>query len=208
MLLALAEAGLYEPRWSERILLETEGALTAKLELPPAKAAKRIAAMRAAFPEASVHGFEPLEPALACHPKDRHVLAAAIAAGASTIVTGNLKDFPKHALKPHAVDAVHPDRFLCGLLAASPERCQGAIKAEAATRRSPPQTAAAPSKSRIWRSRRRSSRTRRGDPPQRPGAAGHHQVTSGSPSTSWSSNRNLTRSGTGPSTNTRYRVDV
>jgi excisionase family DNA binding protein len=140
---ALAEAGLSEPRWSERILLETEGALVAMLGQSPAKAAKRIAAMRAAFPEASVYGFEPLEPALTCHPKGRHVLAAAISAGAGAIVTGNLKDFPNYALTPHAVEAVHPDRFLCRLLAADPGGCREAVEAEAATRRHPPETPAA-----------------------------------------------------------------
>lgn len=40
---------------------------------------------------------------------DRHVLAAAIAGDAQTIVTFNMADFPTKQLQPHHVDAVHPD---------------------------------------------------------------------------------------------------
>jgi hypothetical protein len=46
------------------------------------------------------------------HPKDRHVLAAAVACGAQTIVTFNLKDFPPDALAPWSVEAQSPDEFL------------------------------------------------------------------------------------------------
>ena len=78
LLLTLAEQGLYEPRWSEKILDETERALVQKLRLSPDLAGRRLNAMRAAFPEAAVMGFEGLAPSLQCHPKDRHVLAAAV----------------------------------------------------------------------------------------------------------------------------------
>src|SRR5438046_1599800 len=43
---------------------------------------------------------------------DRHVLAAAIKAGTSVIVTYNLKDFPADALESYGVEAQHPDDFL------------------------------------------------------------------------------------------------
>jgi predicted nucleic acid-binding protein len=142
LLLGLAEAALYEPRWSERILDETERTLTGKLGLDPERAAKRIAAMREAFPEACVYGHEPLERDLGCDPKDRHVLAAAIAASATTIVTGNLKDFPDDACWPHGVDADHPDVFLSRLLAQSPDKCRMAVETEAARHRNPPETPA------------------------------------------------------------------
>ena len=56
LLLTLAEEGLFEPRWSERILPETERALTGKLGLSRDRAVRRLAAVREAFPEASVHG--------------------------------------------------------------------------------------------------------------------------------------------------------
>ena len=52
--------------------------------------------------------------------KDRHVLAAAIRAGADVIVTYNLKDFPDSALSPYGIEAQHPDEFLMHLLDLSP----------------------------------------------------------------------------------------
>jgi hypothetical protein len=49
------------------------------------------------------------------HPKDRHVLAAAMQAAARTIVTVNLRDFPQHLLAPYGVEAQSPDTFLLAL---------------------------------------------------------------------------------------------
>jgi hypothetical protein len=109
LLLTLAEEGLFEPRWWERILAETERALTGKLGISRDRAVRRLTAMRQAFPEASVLGFEHLEEELTCHPKDRHVLAAAIAAGAETLVTANVRDFPEESCRPHGIAVADPD---------------------------------------------------------------------------------------------------
>ena len=46
---------------------------------------------------------------------DRHVLAAAIHAGAQVIVTRNLRDFPAGRLNSWGVQAQHPDDFLTGV---------------------------------------------------------------------------------------------
>ena len=62
-------------------------------------------------------------------PDDHHVLAAALAAGAGTILTMNLRDFPTLALAPHGVAAAHPDGFLCGLHEADPELLQASAEA-------------------------------------------------------------------------------
>jgi len=67
------------------------------------------------FPDAFVRGFDALIPMLTCDAKDRHVLAAAIHAGAGVIVTNNLKDFPAASLTPYHIDTQHPDAFLVGL---------------------------------------------------------------------------------------------
>ncbi|MGH3170523.1 MAG: PIN domain-containing protein [Trebonia sp.] len=62
--------------------------------------------MNTALPGALVSGYEPLVEALKLpDPDDRHVLAAAIAAGAVVIVTSNLDDFPAEALRPFGVEA-------------------------------------------------------------------------------------------------------
>ena len=88
LLLTLGERELLELRWSDEILEETRRALTGKLDLDPERADRRLNAMRQAFPEAAVVGFEHLIEELECHPKDRHVLAAAIASGSQSIRFG------------------------------------------------------------------------------------------------------------------------
>jgi len=50
------------------------------------------------------------------------VLAAAIEAGASLIVTFNLADFPAAVLAGFGVKAVHPDDFVCALIDLDPDR--------------------------------------------------------------------------------------
>lgn len=53
---------------------------------------------------------------MADNPKDQHVLAAAIAAGAEFIVTHDLDGFPASACAPHGVRAVCLDEFLTEVL--------------------------------------------------------------------------------------------
>lgn len=115
-LLRAADAGLYEPRWSAQILDEVERTLVHKMGVDRARAAGRIVAMQRAFPHAQVDGHENLIAAMRNDPKDRHVLAAAVRAGAGAIVTANLKDFPPAALDAYDVEALHPDDFLLDLL--------------------------------------------------------------------------------------------
>jgi predicted nucleic acid-binding protein len=93
LLLRLADAEMYEPLWSEEILAEVERNLVEKFNVPPEKASRRLARMRSAFPNAVVDSYEELVPVMTNHPKDRHVAAAAVRAGAALIVTANLRDF-------------------------------------------------------------------------------------------------------------------
>ncbi len=137
LLLTLGERELFEPRWSDQILEETRRALTDKLDLDHERADRRLNAMRQAFPEAAVVGFEHHIEALDCHPKDRHVLAAAIASDADVIVTFNLDDFPDSACLPHGVKAVHPEDYLLELLALHREQTIAAVHADAARRGNP-----------------------------------------------------------------------
>lgn len=70
-------------------------------------------AMDGSVPDCLVTGYEPLIEGLSLpDPKDRHVLAAAIAARANVIVTFNLKDFPEDILSGSGLHACHPDEFL------------------------------------------------------------------------------------------------
>lgn len=140
LLLTLAEEGLYEPRWSERILDETERTLVQKLRLSPDLALRRMNAMRAAFPEAAVVAFEGLAPSLRCHPKDRHVLAAVIVGAVDVLVTNNLKDFPAKACEGYDLQTLDADLFLLSLLARDAAGTRRAIFTEASRLRTPTMT--------------------------------------------------------------------
>lgn len=139
-LLWLAEAGLFQPLWSDRILEEVERNLP-KLGLDPQKAARRVASMRDAFGgEALVDGFDELICEMTCHPKDAHVLAAAVHDEADVLVTFNLKDFPAESTGPHGVEVLHPDSFLLQLLNELPTSVIEALEAGVHDLRKPPET--------------------------------------------------------------------
>jgi predicted nucleic acid-binding protein len=113
-LLRLAETEVFQVRWSEEILQEAiRNIKRNNPSIDPADIDRRFRAMRESFDEAMVTGYESLEPVLTNHPKDRHVLAAAIVGRANVIVTENLSDFPAETLDPYDIDAQHPDNFLC-----------------------------------------------------------------------------------------------
>lgn len=130
-LLRLAERRLYLPHWSEQTRVELERALVNKIGLTAEKATKRVTRMHEHFLDALVRGYEPLLPAMTNQEKDRHVLAAAVEAGAEIIVTLNLRDFPDEALAPHRVKARHPDRFLIELYDLSPQVVTHSLHAQA-----------------------------------------------------------------------------
>lgn len=138
-LLWLAEAGFFEPLWSDEILEEVERTLRTKLDLPPAKAGHRVQVMRQAFDaEALVDSFEDLIDQMECDEKDRHVLAAAVHAEADSLVTFNLKDFPSAAAEKHGVRIVHPDTFMTGLLSSDPDAVVAVLQREVASMKAPP----------------------------------------------------------------------
>lgn len=116
LLLCFAEAGLFRPRWSARILEETRRALLAR-GLASASAERVLHHMDRAFPEASISSFESYEIAFGALPDkdDRHVVAAAIKCDAAAIVTWNLRDFPRASLDPVGTEAITPDDFLADL---------------------------------------------------------------------------------------------
>jgi len=139
-LLWLAEAGLFQPLWSEPILDEVRRNLP-KVGVTPEQANRRIGMMREAFgTEALVDGFEDLVDEMNCDPTDRHVLAAAVVAGADTVVTFNLKDFPDEVAATHGILIIHPDSFLLQLLGEHADTVIAALERETAAFRNPPET--------------------------------------------------------------------
>lgn len=131
-LLRLAELELYTPLWSDRILDEMTRNLV-EHRLSDAQAASIDQAMRLAFEEAEIDAgeIERLEPAMTNEAKDRHVLAAAVAADSELVVTFNLDDFPPEACEPVGVEAVHPDDFLLDLHDLAPEAVRAALEQQA-----------------------------------------------------------------------------
>lgn len=120
LLLSLAEAGLFRPRWSEPVLQELERALRKCLKPRPdlpveARIKTLLAAMHEAFPEASVKSFSPLPDeltALLPDMDDAHVLAAARQIGANVIVTDNRKDFPPDLVERLGLEVRSADIFI------------------------------------------------------------------------------------------------
>lgn len=87
-----------------------------------------------------VEGYERLIPTLTCHPKDRHVLAAAIRDQTATIVTVNLWDFPPSSLAPFSITVEHPDTFLVRLLGTYSVDLADLLRTQTADKVRPPQT--------------------------------------------------------------------
>jgi hypothetical protein len=128
IILSLAEAGFFRPRWSDRILDETVGAI-AKITKGGADTIKQRSAMERAFPEAIVTGYSGLEAGLELPDlDDRHVLAAAIATSAQVIVTENLKDFPSEHLAPFDIDAISADEFISDAIELDPLAAVAAMR--------------------------------------------------------------------------------
>jgi predicted nucleic acid-binding protein len=140
-LLTLAEHELYEPQWSAQILAEVRRNVIAKRSVAPAAIDRTLALMSAAFEYATVEGWQKLVDQVELHdPDDRHVVAAAIAGGARTIVTANLRHFPTTQLRPHRIKAVGPDEFLVELCDAEPDLAFVALRHQASRYRRPPMT--------------------------------------------------------------------
>ncbi|HZI15683.1 MAG TPA: PIN domain-containing protein [Myxococcus sp.] len=137
VLLKAASRGLIQIYWTDLILDEVQRNLEEQLGLTAIKAARRVAAMKAAFPEAMVTGHERLIPAMTNHPKDRHVLAAAVHIGAQTIVTRNLRDFGAEHL-PRSMQAQDPDAFLQNLLSQAPAVMLELLRSQAEMLKNPP----------------------------------------------------------------------
>ncbi len=139
-LIRTAQVRMYRPHWTATILDETERNLVKKLGITPASAQRRRQRMEAALPHAMTVDYENLLVAMTNDPKDRHVLAAAVHAGAQVIVTENLRDFPAAACGKHNVEARSTDQFLSDLLDMDPEIMFQVICEQASDLKAPAQS--------------------------------------------------------------------
>ena len=140
--LRLAEAELYRPLWSERILSEMVAAIGAIHPGIPLNAIERRAhAMQRAFEDSTVHNWEPLEDSIELPDlDDRHVVAAAIVGRADVIVTKNLKDCPRDYLATLHLDVMDPDEFLLDHLDLAPKNVVTILNEQSLATRSPSRT--------------------------------------------------------------------
>lgn len=112
-LIRLATTGLFAAKWTDRIHDEWTRNLLADRPDLSTEVNRTQSLMDQAVRDCLVEGYEPLIEGLSLpDPDDRHVLAAAIRAGAQSIVTINLKDFPASPLAEYGIEAVHPDTFV------------------------------------------------------------------------------------------------
>jgi hypothetical protein len=119
---------LIDVRWTDAIHEEWVGNLVADGRATRERLTRTVDIMKRALPGAEVRGYEHRIGALRLPDAgDRHVLAAAIEANASVLLTFNLADFPPEALLVHGVVPRHPDDFLCELHASDPEAVEAGV---------------------------------------------------------------------------------
>jgi hypothetical protein len=95
------------------------------------------------FPDARVTGYEQLIRSMTNHPKDRHVLAAAVAGRADVLVTENLKDFPPESAVHLGITVTGQDDFLLGLLELHPDAVLDALRRQSSRYRREPRSVTA-----------------------------------------------------------------
>ena len=114
-LMEVAATGIYAAKWSKAIDDEWVRNLAKNKKRAEADFHTRRDSMHDACHDWEVpeEGWTLIEPCLSLPDvNDRHVLAAAVAGHADSIVTINIKDFPSSILEPLGITALHPDEFL------------------------------------------------------------------------------------------------
>ena len=142
MYLAVAQA--FAARWTARIHEEwMRNVLRTRPDLTLAALERTRRLMDRHALDALVEGYEELIPTLNLpDADDRHVLAAAIHTGATIIVTWNLKDFPRRALKPYGIEACNPDDFLLSIWPTRRSQILDGLRTQRASLVNPPQSPA------------------------------------------------------------------
>lgn len=142
LLIRLARTGVVQARWTSLILDEVFRSLAPnRPDLSPERLQRTRRLMEQAIPDVAVEGFEPLIGSVDLpDPDDRHVLAAAIKAGAQAIITHNLKDFPAEKLSSYNIEAMDPDTFVLDLLDLAPGAVLQALNEQQRSLGRPPQT--------------------------------------------------------------------
>jgi hypothetical protein len=144
LLVRLALLDRFQARWTDEIHDEwTRNVLADRPDISSESLARCRRLMDLHVPDCLVTGYQSLIPTLALpDAEDRHVLAAAIHAGAGLIVTFNPSDFPASILGQFHIEAVHPDEFVARLWAEQADSVLKAVRLQRAGLKNPPRTAA------------------------------------------------------------------
>jgi len=137
-LICTAEAGLYQPYWSQEILDGATRNLVSQGTMAAEQAMNLETIIKGAFAEAMVEVPEGLAKVMTNHSGDRHVLAAAVTAKADIIVTSNLKHFQAKDLAPWNIKAQSPDDFLTHLYALYPDTMVEVVRRQSQALKKPP----------------------------------------------------------------------
>jgi predicted nucleic acid-binding protein len=142
LLMWLALTDLFRARWSADIHEEwIRNVLKDRADLTRDRLERTREQMDANVRDCVVEGYRELIPSLDLpDPNDRHVLAAAIRAHASVIVTFNLKDFPAGNLEQYGIEAQHPDVFIEHLIDLNPGKVCKAAEEHRRSLRNPPKS--------------------------------------------------------------------
>jgi hypothetical protein len=142
LLIRLARTGLFRARWTDQIHNEWIRSVHANrpdLSLDLLHRTKTL--MNESVLDCLVTGYEGLANSVTLPDDgDRHVLAAAIRCQAGTIVTFNLKDFPREVLRPYGIEAQHPDDFISHQFDLSQVAVCSAVKEQRESLKNPPRT--------------------------------------------------------------------
>ncbi|MDR3360198.1 MAG: PIN domain-containing protein, partial [Bifidobacteriaceae bacterium] len=142
VILTAAEDALLRPHWSPEVIEEAVRAiLLSRPSLDEARVRGRFSAMDAAFKGASMSGdVSTLDRSAFPDPDDLHVVAAAVAAGATTVVTANVRDFPEAAMAKLGITVQSPDQLLLDLLENDPQGMIDVVAKVAGSLRNPTRT--------------------------------------------------------------------
>lgn len=130
LLVQLGVNQLIDVRWTDTIHGEWIDNLVASGKAKVERLTRTRDIMKRVLPTATVTNYEHrMSNVTLPDPGDRHVLAAAIEAGASILLTFNLRHFPSEALAPFGIAAREPDGFLCDVYDEDPEATMASVEA-------------------------------------------------------------------------------
>lgn len=134
---------LYRAKWTNEIHEEwIRNLLLRRQDLSRAFLERTRDKMNENVRDCLIINYESIQQSLPALPdqNDAHVLAAAIHANASIIITYNLKDFPKNILSAYGIEAQSPDYFLSNLFSFSPDLVCMAVHRHRTSLKKPPKS--------------------------------------------------------------------